>query len=101
MGIDGDIDAFRATLQRNKERLDILTDFILSNLVEGVDYGRVPLNRNRTLMSKPILLQPGAEKIMTYLGWRVSYRDNYEADGTFNHSASQGGSLNVSAAWEV
>lgn len=93
MGMTADIEEFRAVLINNKQKLDILTDFILSNLVEGVDYGRVPLNRNKTLMSKPILLQPGAEKIMAYLCWRVEYETDYDSTSAFINAGQGSGEM--------
>lgn len=57
---------FRQALGRRSENRKSLIEWIRASLVEGVDYGTVPLRRGG--QSKPSLRKPGAEKICGMLG---------------------------------
>jgi hypothetical protein len=62
---------FRDALTRRGENRHALIEWVRSSLVEGVDYGSVPLRRGG--FSKPSLRKPGAEKICGMLGVTASF----------------------------
>ncbi len=70
---------FRQALARRSENRGALIDWIRGALVDGVDYGAVPLRRGG--YSKPSLRKPGAEKICGMLGVTASFPTlkDYEA----------------------
>lgn len=70
---------FREALTRRGENRRALIEWVRSSLVDGVDYGAVPLRRGG--FSKPSLRKPGAEKICGMLGVTASFPTlkDYEA----------------------
>ncbi|MGH8258700.1 MAG: hypothetical protein ACREUG_03310, partial [Steroidobacteraceae bacterium] len=62
---------FREALARRSENRRALIDWIRASLVDGVDFGAVPLRRGG--FSKPSLRKPGAEKICGMLGVTASF----------------------------
>jgi hypothetical protein len=80
---------FRAGLNRRKENRHLLMEWVRSELVDGVDFGRVHIAskdkceharygrarecNNPWHWSKPSLFKPGAEKISGMLGMTVHY----------------------------
>jgi hypothetical protein len=70
---------FRQALARRSENRKALIEWIRSSLVDGVDFGAVPLRRGG--FSKPSLRKPGAEKICGMLGVTASFPTlkDYEA----------------------
>ncbi len=80
---------FRAGLSRRKENRHLLMEWVRSELVDGVDFGRVHIAskdkceharygrarecNNPWHWSKPSLFKPGAEKISGMLGMTVHY----------------------------
>jgi hypothetical protein len=80
---------FRAGLSRRKENRHLLMEWVRSELVDGVDFGRVHIAskdkceharfgrarecNNQWHWSKPSLFKPGAEKISGMLGMTVHY----------------------------
>lgn len=70
---------FREALARRSENRRALIDWIRGSLVEGVDFGAVPLKRGG--YSKPSLRKPGAEKICGMLGVTATFPTlkDYEA----------------------
>lgn len=70
---------FREALSRRGENRRALIEWVRSSLVDGVDYGSVPLRRGG--VSKPSLRKPGAEKICGMLGVTASFPTlkDYEA----------------------
>ncbi len=75
---------FRQALSRRSENRKALIDWIRSSLVEGVDFGAVPLRRGG--YSKPSLRKPGAEKICGMLGVTATFPSLHE----YETSALQG-----------
>lgn len=59
--LDAAPEEFRKALARRKENRKALVEWIREALVDGVDFGAVPLRRGG--FSKPSLRKPGAEKI--------------------------------------
>lgn len=59
-------DVFRGGLNRRGENRKALIEWVRGSLVDGVDFGAVPLRRGG--FSKPSLRKPGAEKICGMLG---------------------------------
>ncbi len=77
-----DAKAFRKNLDRRSVNRETLMEWLRDALTEGVDYGRLHINRNcqegRNCMnpyhfSKPSLWKPGAEKICGMLGLTVNF----------------------------
>jgi hypothetical protein len=70
---------FRQALARRSENRKALIEWIRSSLVDGVDFGAVPLRRGG--FSKPSLRKPGAEKICGMLGVTATFPTlkDYEA----------------------
>jgi hypothetical protein len=62
---------FREALARRSENRRALIEWIRASLVDGVDFGAVPLRRGG--YSKPSLRKPGAEKICGMLGVTASF----------------------------
>lgn len=62
---------FREALARRSENRRALIEWIRTSLVDGVDFGAVPLRRGG--YSKPSLRKPGAEKICGMLGVTASF----------------------------
>lgn len=62
---------FRQALARRSENRKALIEWIRNSLVDGVDFGAVPLRRGG--FSKPSLRKPGAEKICGMLGVTASF----------------------------
>ena len=62
---------FKNALQRRGENRKALIDWVRQSLVDGVDFGAVPLRRGG--YSKPSLRKPGAEKICGMLGVTVTF----------------------------
>src|SRR5579885_993122 len=70
---------FQHALSRRAENRRALMEWIRASLVDGVDFGAVPLRRGG--YSKPSLRKPGAEKICGMLGVTASFPTlkDYEA----------------------
>src|SRR5689334_13344731 len=70
---------FRQALARRSENRKALIEWIRESLVDGVDFGAVPLRRGG--FSKPSLRKPGAEKICGMLGVTATFPTlkDYEA----------------------
>ncbi|HKZ74355.1 MAG TPA: hypothetical protein VJ011_09830 [Steroidobacteraceae bacterium] len=70
---------FREALNRRGENRKALIEWVRSSLVDGVDFGGVPLRRGG--FSKPSLRKPGAEKICGMLGITATFPTlkDYEA----------------------
>lgn len=70
---------FREALARRGDNRRALIEWVRSSLVDGVDFGAVPLRRGG--FSKPSLRKPGAEKICGMLGVTASFPTlkDYEA----------------------
>jgi len=62
---------FREALARRSENRRALIEWIRASLVDGVDFGAVPLRRGG--YSKPSLRKPGAEKICGMLGVTATF----------------------------
>jgi hypothetical protein len=62
---------FRQALARRSENRKALIEWIRGSLVDGVDFGSVPLRRGG--FSKPSLRKPGAEKICGMLGVTATF----------------------------
>jgi len=79
---------FRQALERRGENRKALMAWIRSALVDGVDYGAVPLRRGG--FSKPSLRKPGAEKICGMLGVTATFPTlkDYEAAALDNRELS-------------
>lgn len=87
--MDMPVEAFRQGLQRRGENRRALMEWVRTNLAEGTDFGRIhvvaktkcPLAAQDRVFecadlkhwSKPVLFQPGAQKICGMLGVFVSY----------------------------
>lgn len=80
---------FRQALARRSENRKALIEWVRSSLVDGVDYGAVPLRRGG--FSKPSLRKPGAEKICGMLGVTATFPTlkDYEAAALENRELSQ------------
>lgn len=80
---------FRQALARRSENRKALIDWIRSSLVDGVDFGAVPLRRGG--FSKPSLRKPGAEKICGMLGVTATFPTlkDYEAAALENRELTQ------------
>jgi hypothetical protein len=80
---------FRQALARRSENRKALIEWIRSSLVDGVDYGAVPLRRGG--FSKPSLRKPGAEKICGMLGVTATFPTlkDYEATALDGRDVSQ------------
>lgn len=57
------------TLAEARERYKLMKEFIDEQLIEDVDYGQIPGTKKATL------LKPGAEKLTTLFGLRVTFVD--------------------------
>src|SRR5688572_570440 len=70
---------FRQALARRSENRKALIEWIRGSLVDGVDFGAVPLRRGG--FSKPSLRKPGAEKICGMMGVTATFPTlkDYEA----------------------
>lgn len=70
---------FREALARRGDNRRALIEWVRGSLVDGVDFGAVPLRRGG--FSKPSLRKPGAEKICGMLGVTASFPTlkDYEA----------------------
>lgn len=79
---------FRQALARRSENRKALIEWIRSALVDGVDFGAVPLRRGG--FSKPSLRKPGAEKICGMLGVTATFPTlkDYEAAALDNRELS-------------
>nr|PZN79866.1 MAG: hypothetical protein DIU56_05145 [Pseudomonadota bacterium] len=80
---------FRQALARRSENRKALIDWIRSSLVDGVDFGAVPLRRGG--FSKPSLRKPGAEKICGMLGVTATFPTlkDYETAALENRELTQ------------
>ena len=80
---------FRQALARRSENRKALIEWIRNSLVDGVDFGAVPLRRGG--FSKPSLRKPGAEKICGMLGVTASFPTlkDYEASALDGREVQQ------------
>jgi hypothetical protein len=80
---------FRSALTRRSENRKALIEWVRNSLVDGVDFGAVPLRRGG--FSKPSLRKPGAEKICGMLGVTATFPTlkDYEAAALNGRDLSQ------------
>jgi hypothetical protein len=80
---------FRSALTRRSENRKALIEWVRSSLVDGVDFGALPLRRGG--FSKPSLRKPGAEKICGMLGVTATFPTlkDYEAAALNGRDLSQ------------
>lgn len=80
---------FREALARRGENRKALIEWVRGSLVDGVDFGAVPLRRGG--YSKPSLRKPGAEKICGMLGVTATFPTlkDYEAAALDGRDLSQ------------
>jgi hypothetical protein len=75
---------FKAAVERRQTNRDTMTEWIRSQLVEGVDFGRI-WSKKRQEWSRPSLWKPGAEKICGLLGVIPTFPDHDKyVDASFN-----------------
>lgn len=56
------------------DRMDKFKEFLKDKLIDGVDYGIIPVGKNSKTPPPKSLFKPGAEKIQMYLGLTPMYR---------------------------
>jgi hypothetical protein len=65
---------FKKALTEQKEKRNLIKDFIKEQMVEGTDYGKIDMKGR---LSKPCLFKPGAEKFCELLQLQSTFeRDN-------------------------
>ena len=77
-------------LREESERRKAITQFIASNLKEGVDYGTIQIGG---ATSKPTLFKPGAEKFCSLLHLRAEFKRDDETLSMLPQAAKDAGAI--------
>lgn len=70
VGVSMSAEGFEVALSEEGKKRKLLQGYIQSNLVDGVDYGRISINGKK---SKECLFKPGAEKICSLMHLKPSF----------------------------